>query len=274
VGPPKTEFALPHLDAPGVEVWRDLDGTIAAIGFRETRQHCVHVPAIGTFRFALDGSDLHLSPRAGVSEASIEDAYCRIVLPLAFQLRDRQVIHASAVVIDGGVVALCGRSGAGKSTLSYALSRRGHEAWADDAVAFRSSSDGVAVDPLPFRLRLRPASAAWFDDVEHEKGSEFTVPWSLPARPLQFRALLVLERGSEDDRPPVVIERLPPADAFTAVLPHAYYLALSDRRLNRRLVASYLELADHLAVFRLRYTPRLPLVDEITARIEEAVAPL
>jgi len=70
------------------------------------------------------------------------------------------------------------------------------------------------------------------------------------------------------------IVRLAPADAFAAVLPHAYYLALDDEQLNQRLLSSYLVLAEQLPVFVLRYAPRLTLVEDIASLIEEAVAEL
>lgn len=271
----ETEVITPDLQAAGVEVWRDVDGTVAAFGYRDAATHCLRVPHVGTFMFVGVSEEIRLAREPSASDELVQDAFHRIAMPLALQLHAVQVLHASAVVLGGGVVALCGRSGAGKSTLAYGLSRRGLALWGDDAVAFEPSQSGLQVSPLPFRMRLRPASAQWFDDLEHQKGSELSSPWHTGSATLPFRALLVLERVAEvaaDDR--VEIVRLAPVDAFAAVLPHAYYLALDDEQLNQRLLSTYLVLADQLPVFTLRYTPRLTLVEEIAEMVEATVAEL
>jgi hypothetical protein len=262
------DVPVPDRGAAGVEVWRDVDGVLAALGFRAGDDHCVHVPNVGTFAFTAASDEIRLSADPTAPESLRVDAFQRIAVPLALQLRGLQVLHASAVVVDGGVVALCGRSGAGKSTLAYGLGRRGFPLWGDDAVAFEPRAGGLLASPLPFRMRLRPASAEWFDDLAHQKGFEQDTPWESEPSPARFTALFVLERrttASPDEKPEIV--RLAPADAFSAVLPHAYYLALDDEELNRELLTTYLTLSEELPVFALRYTPRLDLVEDITALV-------
>lgn len=268
------EFVLPDVDAPGVEVWRDVDGSIAAVGYRHDLDHCLHVPRVGTFLFTDASDEIRLAPEGSASDDLIQDALHRIAMPLALQLRGVQVLHASAVVIAGGVVALCGRSGAGKSTLAYGLGRRGFTLWGDDAVAFEPVNGGLRASPLPFRMRLRPASAEWFDDLAHQKGSEVSTPWR-SGSPGPFRALFVLERSEEvASATGAELVRLAPVDAFSSVLPHAYYLALDDVGLNQRLLSAYLDLADRLPVFVLRYRPRLSLVDTIAELVAAQVSEL
>lgn len=253
-------------------MWRDVDGVVAAVGYRRDREHCLFVPNVGTFVFSGSSDEIRLARDPSASDVLAQDALHRIAMPLACQLRGVQVLHASAVVASGGVVALCGRSGAGKSTLAYALSERGLAAWGDDAVAFEVSGDDVRANPLPFRMRLRPASAEWFGDLAHQKGSEFSTPWHRGPDNLPFRALFVLERTAElATASGAQIQLLEAADAFTAVLPHAYYLALDDQGLNQRLLADYLELADRLPVCVLRYRPELRLVESIAQAVVECV---
>lgn len=271
---PARAYGVPFLDTPGVEVWRNVDGTVCAVGYRRDEDHCLYVPNVGTFLFRHSSDEIRLVPDASARDERIQDAFHRIALPLALQLRGPQVLHASAVLIGDGVVALCGQSGAGKSTLAYALSRRDHQLWGDDAVAFDVDDGLISVQPLPFRVRLRPASAAWFDDLARLKGSELSLPWQRGSSTAAFRALFVLRRADADAVDEMQIRRLAPADAFTAVLPHAYYLALDDEDLNRRLLSAYFALADRLPVFALCYAPRLGLLDQMTERIEREVAAL
>lgn len=269
------DLPCPDLDEPGVEVWRDVDGTVAAVGYVRGADHCLQVPRVGTFVFTGSSDEIRLAPEGSASEDLVQDALHRIAMPLALQLRGVQVLHASAAVVAGGVVALCGRSGAGKSTLAYGLGRRGFALWGDDAVAFESAAgDGLRASPLPFRMRLRPASAEWFEDLAHQKGAEHASPWHRGAQG-PFRALFVLERCEEVPSDVAAeIVRLRPAAAFAAVLPHAYYLALDDAGLIERLLSGYLDLADRLPVFVLRYRPRLALVDRIAEMVAAQVSEL
>ncbi|HUR73959.1 MAG TPA: hypothetical protein VMZ00_06765 [Sporichthya sp.] len=269
---------VPDVDAPGVQVFRDVDGKVAALAYRAGDDHCLHVPKIGTFTLAANAEDISVTPLESVAPELVEDTFHRAAVPFALQLAGRDALHASAVVIDG-VVALCGRSGSGKSTLAYALNRRGYPQWSDDVVAFEHRGAGVECRSLPFRVRLRPASAEWFDDPAYLKGSALSAPWRGGSEgTLPFRALFVLEpsdasSGYEGDET-VTIDRLAPADAFTAVLPHAYFLTLDDGAMKRALLDRYLELAERVPVFTLRYTQNLPLIDRIAERLTSTVARL
>lgn len=269
---PAAEADPPPLEGPGTEVWRDTEGRLCAVGYRSPVGHSLFVPGIGTFRFDTAPDTIVLEPLPGVDGDLIDDAFHRIALPLSLQFGGLQVLHASAVRCGHGVAALCGRAGSGKSTLAYALSRRGHELCADDAVPFDLSGSAIAVPSLPFRMRLRPASAEWFDAPDLLKGKRST-PWQ-QASSAPFSALFVLERPAGAAPGDLTVERLSPAEAFAAVLPHAYYVVLDDEAGNRRLVSAYLDLADRLPVFAVRYHPDLEAVDRIAAAIEKEVLAL
>jgi hypothetical protein len=257
------------------EVFRTADGRVAAVAYRRAQYHCLRIPSVGTFCFAPNLPEVRLFRESGAHPEHVEDTYFRVVLPIASQLHGRQVLHASAVLLPQGIVALCGRSGDGKSTLAYGLSQRGFPMWADDAVSFRATPGGATVHPLPFRLRLRPTSADWFGLAANMKGFERTLSWCAGTDVVPFRALIVLDRrGLANAQPEVKIERLSPADAFTAVLPHAYYLSLRDSVLKRNLASGYLDLANQVPVFSLRFVPRLQMIDNIADAIHDSVASL
>ena len=60
-------------------------------------------------------------------------------LPLAASLQGVVCLHASAVVVDGRAIAVCGASGAGKSTLAAALVAEGAGFLTDDVLALTPS---------------------------------------------------------------------------------------------------------------------------------------
>jgi hypothetical protein len=184
-----------------------------------------------------------------------------MILPLALQAHGREVLHASAVRAPAGIVALCARSGTGKSTIAYALNTRGHLLWADDAVCFEPNDAGIDTLPLPFSLRLRPASAAFFADRAVDNGLRS------PEGREPLAALFVLERAAG----PAALERLQPADAFPAVLTHGYCFTTNDRERTGAMVRNYLELVDHVPTFRLRFPDGLDGLDDVLELIEGAL---
>ena len=253
--PPPDEFD------PSATVWRDEADGVIALGKTLEDRHWLHVPGLGAFSFPADGGGISAMPEPNADPEIVEDTFRRMVLPLALQAQGREVLHASAVRTPTGVVALCAVSGTGKSTLACALSRRGHLLWADDAVCFEMNRDGVDALPLPFTLRLRPQSAAFFADG----GSESEVRSPEESEPLA--AVFVLER-SESGGPDV--ERLTAASAFREVLTHGYCFSLHDRARKEAMVRNYMELVSRVPVFRVAFSEGLDRLGATLDAIEAA----
>ena len=118
---------------------------------------------------------------------------------------------------------------------------------------------------MPFRLRLHADAATFFGaDVGGRKAATST-----PSRSALL-ALLILRREAEGV-PLVRIRRLDPTDAFTALLPHAYYFRLSDPARKALMLDRYLRLGSSVPTFEVRYRPGLgdihAVLDEVEARI-------
>ena len=91
-----------------------------------------------------------VEPDPAASRPLVIDWYRRAIAPMALQLLGMQVVHASAVLTDEGVVGFCAHSQTGKSTLAYGFGRRGYELWADDALAFDVVDGDARALPFPF----------------------------------------------------------------------------------------------------------------------------
>jgi len=256
-----TAPAPPDVADPAATVWRDGTGAVVALGQTMGDDHWIHVSGRGAFRFPPSGGGVSVVPDTAVDPELVEDTFRRIILPLALQAQGREVLHASAVQGPHGVIALCAVAGTGKSTLACGLSRRGHRLWADDAVCFEPNADIVAAMPLPFTLRLRPESAAFFADEPRPH-----VPQT-PDAVERLARVCVLER-SEGMEP--AIERLGAAEAFREVLTHAYCFSMRDRPRNEAMVQNYLELVDRLPVYRVTFPEGLSRLDAILDLIEAA----
>jgi len=247
-------------DGAAVEQWHDRKGRLAAYG--DAEGGWLYLVGVGTFRFGRD--EIELLAHSGVGLDAINDAHRRLALPLVLAALGHQVLHGSAVMMPAGVVALCAPSGSGKSTLAYGFTRRGLPPVADDAVALEPSTPAPVVVPLPFTLRLRPQSRAHFSS----DGGPVTQP-EVPRGDLRLAAICTLERASVS-APRIV--RLAPAQAFRAVLAHAYSFGLADATQRRRMMDGYLTLASCVPVFLVTVPDGLETLDSTLEAIERAVA--
>lgn len=264
--------SLPDETAPGVQVWREHDGTVAAYGGTlDAHRHWMKLPGLASYLFEAGRCMIVAHPHESGNEGLVQDAFTRSVLPMALQALGREVLHASGVLGPRGVVGLCAVSETGKSTLAYGLSRRGHPVWADDAVALDIESEPVAALPLPFALRLRPSSATFFD-VERLPADARSVSERSELRgSAPLATLCVLERvervGTEHG---IEIERLEAADAFTALLTHAYCFTLDDTERKRHMLEAYLDLVKRVPVLRVRLEAGLEQLPAMLDELERA----
>lgn len=267
----------PALDpaSPDIELWRDNDGTISAYGGSLDGACWIHLPSVATFSFSEENTQVTAIAHPAAAVGPIVDAYYRTVLPMALQARGIEVLHASAVRMRGGIVALCGIKETGKSTIAYALSQRGYSLAADDAVPFTTTGDAVRALSLPFTIRLRPPSAAFF---ETEGTGERQSPPLDPRTPVglapeRLAAVFVLERNPAGlSTAPPSVSRLTASSAFMSALTHAYCFSLRDESQRARMVQHYLDLAARVPVFEVRFGAGLDWLPAITSAIEEAVA--
>ena len=256
--PPNPPSCSP--DGEAVERWHDREGRLA--GYGDAKEGWLHLLGVGTFTFGR--GKIELSAQSGVALDAINDAHRRLALPLVLAALGHEVLHGSAVLMPAGVVALCAMSGAGKSTLAYGFTRRGLPPVADDAVALDSSGGTPVLVPLPFALRLRSPSRAYFS----VNGELVTHP-ERPRERSPLAAICTIERdGATGPR----VVGLSPTESFPAVLAHAYSFGLADAARRRRMVDAYLKLASSVPVFRVTVPDDLDSLDATLDAIERAVA--
>ena len=263
--------AIPRSADPDAEIWRDHNGDIAGIGQVSGDECWFHLPRLGSFTFGAHTTDVRALPEYGVSSGKIVDAYHRIVVPLALQVRGCEVLHASAVRTAGGIVALCATKETGKSTLAYALHEKGYSLWADDAVAFRTRSGTPEALSLPFRLRLRAPSAAFFGrETAGEGWLDHTAAEPLALDSAPFAGICVLTRSQAGTgEPPVRIQRAIAADALAAVLTHAHCFTLGSVEQTQRMMQHYLDLVAAVPVLRVEFRGGLENIPAILNAVED-----
>jgi hypothetical protein len=265
---------LPSDIESNVEIWRDHDETICAYGYQGRGAYWLEFPGLAKYRFT-DVGDVIAFAHASARQNWIDDTYFRSVLPLVLQVRGFEVLHASAVITGQGVVAFCATSESGKSTIAYGLGERGYPIWSDDAVALGPITGVVRTLPLPFRVRLRPTSAAYFgpsQTIQDRLGRVDGINHSPHDQPAPLAALWTLKQGSPaSNSEPLTVRQLEPTQAFAAILTHAYCFSLQDRERKRQMLQSYLALVSKVPVFELCFQSGIERLPAILDCIEEMV---
>jgi hypothetical protein len=257
----------PQLDfdtfTPGPQAipWTTEDGETHAICEMQGGFPRVLLPNIGIIRVIDEAGHVQGTVVDTVKIPLMEEVYYRFALPMILQSAGAEMLHASAVRSTKGVVAFCGTSGTGKSTLAFALSRKQHRHWADDAVIFLPNRHVFEALRLPFRPRVEIAST---EPVEFIRGTD--------AAPLE--AIVVLQRYPggivESGDFHAKVKRLSAADAFRSVLPHIYSFILSDPRRNALMMSRYFDVASNLPVYDLCFTPCLDALPKLCEIVEQS----
>lgn len=256
-----------------IQTWPDLYGNVFAYCYSQGDTDWIELPGLADFGFSRIGEEVKAVFCPSVSTELVQETYYRSVLPMIVQARGTEVLHSSAVLMPQGVIALCGKSWSGKSTTAYALSQRGYPLWADDAVAFDTAGEQVTTAPLPFRIQLRPASVSFFDPLRPAPPATGALAHfdQTNQEPAILAALCILKPASPDASLNVETCPLSSAQAFAAVLSHAYCFSLHHRKRKRQMMQRYLDLTARVPAFEIRYKPGLEKLSAVLDGIESCV---
>jgi hypothetical protein len=256
----------PHrADGRLVQQWVDEAGDVYATAFTDGARRWIDWAGLATFAFSRGSTVVRAWPAPGARRQLVVETFSRVLQPIVMQAIGWQALHASAVVVGGGVVALCGRSGSGKSTIAYALSRD-HDQWADDGVILSLEGRGVVAHRVPFTPRLRPESQVLRPTRSGTPAGQSTGVRELP---LASVAVLRQESGSTTA---VHWRRLPPAEAFHVLVTHAHCFDPGDPDDARQFAQDYLTMAGAVPVFEVTYRPGLENLETVTAAVLHSVA--
>jgi hypothetical protein len=247
-----------------VNEWTDECGKVFARAFSSDDHYRIDWPGAGAFAFRPGSRDVLVWPEPDARHEEISDTFDRLLQPVILQALGKQALHAAASVGPCGTIAFCGNAGSGKSTLGFAMRQAGYRQLADDALVLRLEQDQVSVCPLPFAPRLRPACRLHFGNSDQNPAPHVDVR---PAD-LVLSAIFLLRQDEQTERPRLAL--LPQAQAFPAVLTHAYCYDAQDGSHTRRLVDSYLAIVSLVPVFALQYRPDLQQLPQLIEIIQDA----
>jgi hypothetical protein len=247
-----------------VNEWRDERGKVFARAFSSENHYRFDWSGLGAFVFQPGSRDVLVWPEPDAQHKEISNTFYRLLQPVILQALGQQALHAAASVGPSGTIAFCGNTGSGKSTLGFAMQQAGYRQLADDALVLQLEQDRVSVCPLPFAPRLRPASRLHFGYSDQNPAPRVDVR---PAD-LVLSAIFLLRQDEQTERPRLAL--LPQAQAFSALLAHAYCYDAQDPSHTRPLVDSYLAMVSLVPVFALRYRPDLQRLPQLIEIIQNA----
>ncbi len=155
-------------------------------------------------RFHLDAErrSLLCAPSGAGPDLDWQRALISKVIPSVSVVRGHEALHAAAVDLPCGAVAIAAPSGAGKTTLALELVRRGHRLLSDDVLALTHDGETDAVWAHPgtphMNLDARdPRTNAALgeglvDSIATLAGERWVAVRSLAARPRPLAAVLLL----------------------------------------------------------------------------------
>ncbi len=225
--------------------------------------------------FVKDGNEMIVDPDSGVDERVIRLHILGTAMAMLLRQRGYLVLHASAVVMEDGVVAFLGESGFGKSTLAAFLNAHGHCLVADDQLAIQFENGIPIVSPAFPRLKLWKDSAAFMGYPSeslplihpgYEKlGVDLKENFAQKALPL--KQIYLLSEGQEQ-----AIEPLESQQALIALLRHTHRIQLLPAVQKPAHFHQCADIANKVPVSRLRICYSFSEIPDLVRLVEEDLA--
>jgi hypothetical protein len=122
--------------------WQSPDGSAWAQFYRVDGAYLVRFPGLADFQISKDGGEVISRHVPGVPRSTLQHLFLNMVVPLSLSRQGKLVLHAAAVEIQSGAVALVGPAGRGKSTLTASFAGAGHRFLSDDGVQVDMEATG------------------------------------------------------------------------------------------------------------------------------------
>jgi len=231
----------------------------------------LHWDTVGSFCIHA-GCEITAMPAPGAAEKPFLRTLSGGILAVALYQRGCFILHASAVVADGGAVVFAGDAGYGKSTLASRLHACGHHLLADDIAAIQVGETTHLVYPGIQEFKLWPDSVRILGEQEehldryHPNAEKRLRPVAerLQREPVPLRLVYILDFGDKEE-----IERLRPAQAAIELVRNNYGVTILHDLRTADLFQQVTHLAKSVPVFRLRRAKSLDDYDRFLQMVRQ-----
>lgn len=207
------------------------------------------------------------------------------VMPLVLNLRGGEAVHASAVLVENGVIAFLGPTGAGKSTLAGMFFHAGLPPLSDDCLALVEREGGFNAVPAYPGLRLwKDALDCLFGDGgEHPPVAHYSKkrrvrldrnPRGYCDEPQPVRCFYTLADPAEADAAMnLAIEMLSPRDALVELIRRAFRFDWEDKEMLERQLRFFSGIAAEVPMRRIVIPRDLSLLPAMRRAILQDLGP-
>ncbi len=258
--------------------WLLPDGSNWTGFYRQEQGYLIRFPALADFLVSPDGNEILMTPVAGVGETTLSHLLHNQIFPLAWSHQGKQVLHASAVIINDKAIAFLGQSGRGKSTLATSFATSGCPFLSDDSLVVTESGNGFIVPPGQATIRL------WHDSLDNLVSAstlmhpqlDYTDKACIIAdsqirhheKEARLGALFCLE---DDRSESITIRKIRGQDAILYLVRNSLVLDVEDTGTLRRNFAQISTLAERIPIFRLGFPHDYAQLSLVRNRITETV---
>jgi hypothetical protein len=236
-------------------------------------------PTLCSFLIEPDAMRVECVPEAETGAATLAHMILDHAIPRLLALKPEHIVlHASAIAMEGNVVAVLGVSGQGKSTLAAWLASQGRPVLTDDCLVLRWDEDEREwlAQPSYESVRLWPdsvdalginkAGLREFAEYSSKKrtGKEAQLHFATEGAPLKGCFVLAGRDGGKDTHSgPPALRLLPVNEAFVALARSVFRLDAEDAEINRREFEAMTKLTDKVRFWSLAYERKYDWLPEV-----------
>jgi len=263
--------------------WRLPNGEITISCARIKEDYFLRFPDLADFLISQKGDQVRCFAVLGVSDESIRHLLVDQVIPRVVAHQGWIVLHASAIEVEGRVIAFLGESGWGKSTLATSFYEQGHHLLTDDCLLLKLEAGKIIGMPSYVSSRL------WSDSLEavvSDKSSVHPVahysskkrlifPDRLKSKLFQLplTAIFVLAPPVESNElKEVTVEPLTGAQMIMEFVKHSFHLDVTDRdQISTQFKALGQVSGSALPIYRLSYPREHALLGKVREVVQKVV---
>jgi len=248
-----------------LQQWRDHEGRLIATGGRRGDTWWMHWQTLATFWFGEHGS-VRAEPIRNGLDGELRDSFVRGVIPVVLLARGFEALHASAILVRQGVVALCGTSGTGKSTTALAIASLGPRHYSDDTVIYEVIEGKAFTSALPFPVRIDTTARQILGDPP--RTVRFGEP-RIESRSEPLHRVYHMVRDASLPRAHPAFVPVSPARRFEVLLTHSHPFDMGGDARRRAFIEHLMAIAQTVDVWECRFAPSLPDLLALAAAIRE-----
>jgi hypothetical protein len=256
----------------GVSIEPDPENWYQLVTFPDSSLY-IRWPNLFEFLLSPDGRRITYNPLPQASSAAFETYLLGQVLSYSLLKLGYEILHATAVVVDGGALAFLGDCGYGKSCLAAAFLHAGYRVLSDDLLVLHETPGGFLIPPGLPRIKLFPETAERFLPFPINGGTMnpmtekriIRIPESHSQRePALLYALYKLPYPAARQRPSKVrIRSLPEKSAFKELLASTFNARIVETPRLKRQFECTSRLLTTVPLRRLSYPRGLDYLPQV-----------